>query len=133
MLAALKAGLSYFAIIFAAGFIFGTIRIIAVAPLVGGTLAVAIELPVILALSWFVCRWIADRLSVHQRYGPRLTMGGIAFALLIAAEMILGIFGFGQTVSQFLGVYGTAEGALGLLGQFAFGLFPLVQLWRGAR
>ena len=131
MSSALKAGLSYFAIVFAAGFVFGTIRALALAPHLGGTLAVAAELPVMLAVSWIACSWIMARHSVPQKIGARLLMGGVAFALLISAEIILGVVGFGRTVYEFFGAYRTAEGALGLLAQVAFGTFPLIQLRRG--
>ncbi|HMJ42516.1 MAG TPA: hypothetical protein VK522_09565 [Pseudolabrys sp.] len=47
--------------------------------------------------------------------------------MTIAAELILGRYGFGRTLSQMLAAFGTAEGALGLLGQIAFAAFPLLQ------
>ena len=93
----------------------------------GSTLAVTIELPIILATSWLMCRWITGSLSVSQEIDLRLVMGSSAFALTIAAELILGRYGFGRTFSQMLAGFGTAVGALGLLGQIAFAAFPLLQ------
>jgi hypothetical protein len=52
-------------------------------------------------------------LSVSQEIVLRLVMGNSAFALTIAAELILGRYGFGRTLSQMLAAFGTAEGALG--------------------
>lgn len=52
---ACKAGLLYFAGVFAAGFACGGIRRILLVPSVGETWAVVIEMPVILAISWLLC------------------------------------------------------------------------------
>jgi hypothetical protein len=55
-------------------------------------------------------------------------MGGFAFASTVAAELILGSYGFGRSVSAMLEALGTADGALGLVGQIAFAFFPVVQV-----
>jgi hypothetical protein len=59
----------------------------------GSTLAATIELPIILATSWLMCRWIPGSLSVSQEIDLRSVMGSSAFALTIAAELILGRYG----------------------------------------
>ena len=51
----LKAGVTYFAIIFALGFAFGTIRVLILLPHMGEMAAVLMEGPFILGASWFVC------------------------------------------------------------------------------
>jgi hypothetical protein len=63
---ALKAGFLYFAIVFAVGFVLGTIRVLLLVPHLGSTLAVSIELPLILVVSWFTCRWLTRRLHVPR-------------------------------------------------------------------
>lgn len=131
MKAAATAGTVYFAIVFAAGFVLGSLRVLVVAPALGAVLAVALELPLMLAISWVVCRWSVRHYAVPAAYGLRLTMGAIAFLLLIAAEMLLAVSMFGQTIPQFLAAYGSAEGALGLIGQIAFAAFPLLQTRSG--
>jgi hypothetical protein len=50
---------------------------------------VALELPVILAVAWVACGWLTR--SVPATASARLAMGGLAFALLIAAEILLGL------------------------------------------
>lgn len=131
MAAALKAGIAYFAIVFAAGFALGVLRVLAVAPRVGELGAVAIELPVILALSWLVCVWATRRFSVAAATGTRLVMGGVAFALLMAGEIGLSML-MGRSLAQHLAVYRTANGQLGLAAQVAFAAFPLLQARLGA-
>lgn len=121
------AALAYFAPVFAAGFALGTLRVLLLAPALGGVAAVALELPVMLALAWVAARWAAERFEVPAAAAPRLAMGGLAFVLLIAAEAALGIWGFGRGGTEIVAGFVTAEGILGLAGQVAFAFVPLVQ------
>jgi hypothetical protein len=57
---ATKAGALYAIVVFSIGFILGTIRILLLAPRLGETAAVIVEVPIILAASWPVCRWCVD-------------------------------------------------------------------------
>ncbi len=124
----MKAGFLYFAVVFAVGFVLGTIRVLLLSPHLGSTTAVMIELPIILAAAWFSCRWIILRLQVPRDSAARMVMGGVAFALTIAAELILGYFGFGRSVTEMLAAFATSDGALGLLGQIVFAVLPVAQL-----
>ncbi len=127
----LKAGFVYFAVVFAAGFVLGTVRVLLLTPMLGKTGAVLTELPVILVISWLVCRWLVAKGPVPATLPARLAMGIVAFALLMAAEAGLAIFVFGQDVTGYLRSYQTMHAMLGLAGQLAFALFPLVQLRMG--
>jgi hypothetical protein len=124
---ALKAGISYFTIIFAIGFIFGVIRVIALSPYLSETLAVVIELPFILAMSWSVCSRLILKLQVSSTWTPRILMGSLAFGLLMAAEIALSVFGFDRTIAEHFQNYWRLEGMLGLIGQLLFALFPVIQ------
>lgn len=124
---ALKAGLTYFALVFAVGFLLGTLRVLALAPMLGELGAVLVELPVMLAASWIICRWLIRLLRVPGDVPARLAMGGGAFVFLIAAEIALSVWLFGNSVSQHFANYLTAHGALGLAGQIAFAAFPVLQ------
>jgi len=48
-----------------------------------------LELPVMLAISWFVCAKVIARYQLLPRISPRLTMGVAAFSLLMLAELFL--------------------------------------------
>ncbi len=63
MLSLLRAGVLYAALSFAAGFVLGTLRTLFIMPQTGPTMAVAIELPLMLAVSWAVCRYALLRKS----------------------------------------------------------------------
>src|SRR5260370_35001024 len=70
-----EVGAVYAIIVFLIGFILGTIRVLLLAPRLGETIAVIVEAPVILAASWFVCRWCVDRLDVRRTVSGSITDG----------------------------------------------------------
>jgi hypothetical protein len=84
-----------------------------------------------LLVFWFVCVWIIRRLAVPTEHSPRIVMGLLAFVFLIAAEMVLGVIGFGRTLSDQLQAYQNTGPLLGLFAQLAFAIFPLVQACQG--
>lgn len=122
------AGLAYAAIAFAAGFALGVLRVSLIAPRLGETAAVMFELPIMLALSWLACRWIIARWHVPATVSARAAVGGLALALLLAAEAVLGTLGLGRTLAEHLASYQNLPERLGLAAQILFGLFPLLQL-----
>lgn len=125
-----SAGLAYFLLVFSIGFILGTIRTLAVAPAIGDFKAVLIELPFMLLVSWFACRWVIHRLAAPKSVLPRATMGLAAFILLLCAEAMLSVFLLKLSLPQHFALYFEPTIQLGLLGQMAFALFPLLQLGR---
>ncbi|HMQ92949.1 MAG TPA: hypothetical protein PKA33_08380 [Amaricoccus sp.] len=130
----MRAGITYFGLVFAAGFVLGTLRVLLLAPLIGATGAVAAELPVMLAISWIACRRLVAAFAVPDGIAARAVMGGTGFALLMLAESLLGALAFGRPLAAHVAELGTARGVLGLCGQIAFGLMPLVVRARdGAR
>ena len=124
------AGAAYFALVFALGFVLGTVRTIFVrdAPSGGRLIGVLIELPIMIAASWFLCRYVVRRLAVAPTVAARAVMGGVAFALLLLAELLVGALLFGRSPAEHFALYRDASYALGLAAQIAFALMPLVQL-----
>ena len=129
MTAAFRASMAYFAIAFAVGFVLGTIRVLVVVPLFGDTGAVLLELPVMLAVSWFASAWLVGRLAVSPAARERLVMGAVAFALLMLAELSVSVFRlrFRPAGRGALATYQTPGAQLGLAAQIAFALFPWLQ------
>ncbi len=124
---ALKAGVAYFAIVFAAGFVLGTARVLLFVPLLGELPATLLELPLMLAISWLVCGRLVNRFQVPQRIPARALMGAVAFILLMIAELILSLTIFKRPVQDFTNELATPQGMLGLAGQIAFALMPLIR------
>ena len=125
---ALKASAAYFGVVFAAGFLLGTIRTLTIAPLTGELAAVALELPLMLLASWIACGWALRRFEVAADAGPRLTTGVSAFVLLMGAEACVSTLIAGRSLSDHVALYRTAPALLGLFGQLAYAAFPLIRL-----
>ncbi len=123
----LGAAVAYFAIVFAAGFVLGAVRVLLLEPTVGELGATLLEVPVILLLSWVACGWILDRLGVPPARSSRLLMGGVAFGLLMGAEVALSVLLFDRTGTQMLEGWQSTVGAVGLAGQLAFALMPVLR------
>jgi hypothetical protein len=125
---AVAAGGAYFTLVFLAGFLLGIVRTLLVTPAMGEMLAVVIELPVILALAWYVCRRVIVRFKVRRQFAAGATMGMTAFVLLMAGEASLSMLLAGRSLSEHLQLFGETAHLLGLAGQIAFALFPMLQL-----
>ena len=125
-----RAAVAYWAMVFALGFLLGTIRVLWLAPLVGLIPATALEIPVMLGASWIVSGWLM-RLFEISGGGSALAMGLIAFALLLASECALAGVLSGQTPAQWLAGLREPHALLGLGGQVVFAAIPWLQARRG--
>jgi len=106
------------AAVFAAAFVLGTFRILVLVPRLGELAAVTLDVPVVLGLSWLVAGR-APRRRPLPRPGQRLAMGGLAFALLMLGETILGVTLFGRTLAGSLAVWPPCPALSGWQGRLA--------------
>ena len=127
LLTAIRAGATYFAIVLAIGFVLGTIRVMLIIPQVGELIAVCIEVPVLLSLSWWTCVMLVRRLGVSRAAAARLTMGIFAFALLMLAEPALSTLLFGRSPAQHWATYNGLAARVGLAAQLLFAALPFWQ------
>ena len=130
--APILAGIAYFALVFALGFLLGTARTLFVQDASGGgrLIGVLIELPIMLSACWFLCRYVIRRFAVPPTLVARAVMGGITFALLLLAELAVGALLFGRMPGEHFALYRDTSYALGLAAQIAFALMPLSQIRR---
>ena len=128
MFRAAAAGGAYFGLVFAAGFLLGSIRVLAIIPRIGEAAAVGLELPIMVALSWIVCWRLIALFDVAEMLTPRLVMGGLAFGILMLAEIGVSTLVLGRTVSEHFEQYRELLTLLGLAMQIAFAMFPAIQL-----
>lgn len=128
-----KAAATYVALVFATGFLLGTLRVLLLAPMIGATQAVVIELPLMLAVSWIACGGVLRRFPVAPTPPARIGMGLIAFLLLMMAEVAVSMVGFGRSFADHLANYRETGARLGLAAQIAFALIPLLRLAVGLK
>ena len=81
----------YFAIVFGAGFVLGTVRVMWLVPTVGVRVAELTELPLMLAVVFFAARSVNRRFLAERDQPSRLIVGVTALVLLLMAELILGV------------------------------------------
>ena len=127
MRASVAAGIVYAVVVFLVGFCVGAVRVLLVAPHVGEVSAVALEAPIMLAVSWIVAARSVQALRVPPSVLPRVVMGGVALVVLLLGEWVVAAAVFARSTAQFLGAYRTTAGGIGLLTQLAFAGLPLAQ------
>ena len=98
------------------------------APVLGKTDAVLIELPIVLTISWLSAAFLTRRYSIPRNLPQRLAMGGIAFVVTMFAEVGFSLFVFAQPLNEYLESFRNFAGVLGLSGQIGFALIPAIQL-----
>jgi len=125
----MAAAAACWAMIFALGFVLGTLRVLWIAPALGLVEATALELPVILGASWVASGWLVRRFALTPG-GEALAAGGLAFALLMAAECTLAGVLSGETPGEWLASLAEPHAVLGLAGQVVFALLPW---WRARK
>lgn len=98
---AVRAGAIYFALVFAAGFVLGPIRVLVLAPRMGELGAVLVEAPLMVGAIVLAGVWLARRGVTPEGSGSRLVMGGVALACLFAAEVGTASLLRGQSLSDY--------------------------------
>jgi hypothetical protein len=103
VLQTLRTAVVYFALVFGAGFLLGTLRVLLVVPAIGTRAAELLEMPLMLAVIAAAARFISGRFSndIHGK-GGWLQVGAIAFAFVLCADVIVGVALRGMTVGQAL-------------------------------
>jgi len=121
----LKAGVFYFAVVFGAGFLLGTVRVLIVVPRLGARVAELIELPVMLLVTIVSAKWIVRLLAVNSN-SSRLAMGALALALLLVAEFALVLWLRGLTIEEYLAGRDPVSGTAYYLMLVLFAVMPLL-------
>jgi hypothetical protein len=123
---AMIAATVYFLMLFALGFVLGTIRVLIVAPRFGGLAGTLAEVPVMLTAAYFACRWVIARWHVPRIRAIRWAMTSYFLVLLALFETLLGSMLFGRTLSEQGAALTTPEGLLGFSGQVVAAMFPVL-------
>ncbi len=119
-----KAGVIYFALVFAVGFVLGAIRILWVVPQLGTRTAELLETPIMLLVTIVAAQWVVRRLAVPARAASRLGMGCIALVLMLGAEFTIVLGLRGLTIRQYLSSRDPVSGTVYYIALVFFAIMP---------
>jgi hypothetical protein len=122
-----RAAASYFAWVFGAGFVLGAIRVPLLVPRLGVRNAELLELPVMLAvIAWASRRTV--RGSANGSARQQLAIGGLAWVMLLVAEVVLGMALTGRGPLAVVLAHDPVSGACYYAATILFALAPW--LWQ---
>ncbi len=121
----LKSSLIYFSLVFLAGFVLGTIRVLWIVPAVGQRYAELIELPIMLLVVLHAARFVLLRMQSADP-GSCFYMGLLALGILLCIEftLVLGIQGL--SIEQYLANRDPLAAAAYALSLIIYALMPAV-------
>ncbi|HKM83130.1 MAG TPA: hypothetical protein VJY15_19495 [Candidatus Acidoferrum sp.] len=120
----MKAGVLYFALVFAVGFVLGTIRTRWIVPRFGTRMAELMEMPIMLAVTIVAARWTVVRLSVPMMWSARLEMGCMALVLMLIAEFGFVLWIRGLSIKEYFATRDPVSGAAYYLLLLVFAIMP---------
>ncbi len=118
--------LAYFALVFSAGFLLGSVRVIWLVQQLGARTAELSEIPVMLIVSFFTANWVCRRFAVPPKTTARLIIGITALICLIIVEFtfVLGLQGI--TIREYIENRDPLSGGIYALSLILFALMPLL-------
>ena len=126
MTSALKAGLVYFGIVFAAGFLMGLVRVPFFVPRYGERVAEIIEMPFMLAVIILAARWLVKRFAFGGEVRRPVIAGIAAAAILIAVEFSVVLRLRGLSPGEYLSTRDPVAGGLYYAMVVIFALAPVI-------
>ena len=121
----LKAGVLYFAFVFAAGFVLGTIRTLWVVPRLGARTAELIEAPIMVGISIRAAQWVVRRVRIPPLWPRRLAVGCIALGLMLLVEFTFVPWVRGLTIRGYFETRDPVSGAVYFAALVAFAVVPV--------
>jgi len=122
----LKTGALYFALVFGAGFVLGTIRVLLVVPRFGVRTAELMETPLMLVVTVLAARWVVRRLSLPPRPATRLGVGFVALGLLLLLEFTVVLWLQGLTIGEYFKSRDPVAGTVYIVILGVFAVMPLL-------
>lgn len=121
----LKAGVLYFALVFAAGFALGPIRVLWAVPRFGTLMAELMEMPLVLVVIVLAARWTVRHLGVPQAPSRRLGIGFVALGALLVAEFTVVLSLRGLSIRDYLATRDPVSGTVYIVMLEVFTIMPL--------
>ncbi len=123
-LAVARSAAAYFAIVFAAGFALGSVRVPFLVPRWGERLAELAETPLMLAVIYLAAGYVVRR--VHPPHEPRglVMVGLMALSCMIAAELLLAVVMAERSVAEYIASRDPVSGTVYLAMLAVFAAMP---------
>jgi hypothetical protein len=122
----IKAGITYFGLVFGAGFILGSIRVPFLVPRFGERVTELTEMPVMFIVILLSARYITKRSALHTAASVRLSIGFLALGLLLAAEILLAVILQDQPLRQYVASRDPVSGTVYLIMLALCAAMPLI-------
>ena len=114
----------YFGLVFATGFLLGTLRVFFLVPCLGERRAELTEMPLMIAATLLVARWLVTNRTRSWNPGTHLAAGLTAMFLVLAADIGVGIGLRAMTLTQVFLDRDPVSGSVYYLALLVFGLAP---------
>ena len=121
-----RASVLYFAFVFAAGFILGTLRVVFLVPAIDARAAELAETPLMIAISYVAARVLTRRMQIPSRTADRALMGASALVLMLAAEFGLVLWLRGMDLSSYFATRDPVTAAAYYIALLIFAAMPIV-------
>lgn len=124
----LRAAASYFGLVFGAGFVLGALRVAFLVPRLGVRRAELLEMPVMFAAILWSAQFVVRRFALAAAPAVRLSVGCLALAFLVVAELAGAWLLEGQRPGDYIANRDVISGSvfMAMLGLFA--AMPLLVL-----
>ena len=120
----LRGGLVYFVLVFGAGFLLGSARVLLLVPTLGVRMAELLEMPIMLLVIVLAARLVNRKFLEGLRIARRLCAGLIALALLVTAELLLAVALTGASIASYVASRDPVSGSVYLVMLMLFALMP---------
>jgi hypothetical protein len=125
----LKAGVLYFVLVFAVGFVLGTFRTLWAVPRLGVRTAELMEAPIMFGVSILAARWVVRHVGIPPLWSRRLALGCIALGLMLLVEFTVALWVRGLTIRRYLEARDPVSGAVYFVTLGAFAVIPIFVRW----
>lgn len=124
----IRAGFLYFVMVLGSGFVLGTFRVPFLVPRMGERWAELAEMPIMAAVIFFSSGFILRRYPDIKQSGKALTVGFLALALSVIAELLLATVLQAQTLAQFIASRDKVSGSVYIVLLLVFALLPWLRV-----
>jgi hypothetical protein len=121
-----RAGATYFALVFVAGLVLGSIRVPYLVPRFGERIAELTEMPFMFVVILFAARFIVRRFALVTTTSVRFSVGIIALCLLVSAELLLAVVLQSRSLGEYIASRDPISGGVYLAMLLFYTIIPLI-------